>query len=162
MFSPGCAAAPDGGGDGRSPDSFREFGLHVIWSAHDATGAREALLTRHGLAAGSLWVEPPRRRLAGRLWRGVLGVSSGLRGGGTGLDRTPQRALLSLDAVPARPSEDRPAPAGEWNLLLMPVWRTAAGTTMAVAQLPVPCSECDQPHSGGICVLLPVSGSKEP
>lgn len=146
----------------RSPDAFRQFDLQVTWGAEDVDGAREALLTRQGLAAGSLWVEPPRHRLAGRLWRGVLRATSGvLPGRGPGLDRTPRRALLSVDGVPAPRSAHRPVPAGEWNLLLTPVWRTGAGTTLAVAQLPVPCQECDQPHGGGICVLLPLSGSQE-
>ncbi|MFG2552671.1 hypothetical protein [Streptomyces sp. NPDC048581] len=163
MFSPVCSAAPDAGKDGRAPDAFSHLDLHVTWSAPDADGTREALLTRHGRAAGSLWVEPPRHRLTGRLWRGVLRATrGGLLGRGPGLDRTPRLALLNLDPVPAASSDDRSAPVGEWNLLLKPVWRTAAGTTMAVAQLPVPCPECDQPHSGGICVLLPLSGSQEP
>lgn len=163
MFSPGCSAAPDGGEGSRPPDTFSRLDLHVTWSAPDTDGTREALLTRHGRAAGSLWVEPPRRRLTGRLWRGVLrATSGGLLGRGPGLDRTPRPALLNLDAVPAPSSDDPSAPVGEWHLLLRPVWRTAVGTTLAVAQLPVPCPECDQPHSGGICVLLPLSGSKEP
>lgn len=162
MFAPDCPAAPDGAGEARLPDTFRQFDLRVIWSAEDADGAREALLTRQGLVAGSLWVDPARHGLVGRLWRGVLRATSGVvPGRGPGLDRTPRRALLSLDAVPAPRPADRPAPVGEWNLLLMPVWRTAAGTTLAVAQLPVPCQECDQPHGGGICVLLPLSESQE-
>ncbi|MFE0250060.1 hypothetical protein [Streptomyces sp. NPDC059010] len=162
MFSPGCPDAPDGAGAARSAGVFRQFDLQVTWSAEDVDGAREALLTRQGLAAGSLWVEPARHGLVGRLWRGVVRATSGvIPGRAPGPDRTPRRALLSLDAVPAPRSADRPPPVGEWNLLLMPVWRTAAGTTLAVAQLPVPCQECDQPHGGGICVLLPLSGSQE-
>jgi hypothetical protein len=157
LLWPGCTAVPDG------PDAFSSVDLHATWGPQDPDGVRDAVLTRQGLAAGTLRVEPPKPPLAGRLWRTVLRATGGLGlGHGPGPDRTARHALLSLDAAPAPTLDDAPAPAGAWNILLTPVWRTAAGTTVAVAQLPVPCPTCDQPHSGGICVLLPLSGSQEP
>ncbi|MGW3244794.1 hypothetical protein [Streptomyces sp. NPDC001070] len=115
------------------------------------------MISRRGHEAGTLRVdpEPVTSRLVQTAWRAVR-AGAELTGLTTSADPTGPRRSALLRLAP--PLDPRAGITGEWHILLTPVWRTAGGTTMAVAQLPVPCPQCIEPHGGGICALLPLSG----
>ncbi|MER6356125.1 hypothetical protein ABT186_30975 [Streptomyces sp. NPDC001634] len=166
LFSPGCSTGPDG-----EQDCSWQCRLPLDWRPQEPDGTREARLSRRGAPAGTLRVDPPRPGLVARLWRTVRFAATfgrDKRNATSPVNRYTRHAVLSLNPVPAHDTapdplhDDLRTVAGEWHVLLTPVGRTEAGTTVAVAHLPVTCPECNSTRGGGICLLLPLPGGQEP
>ncbi|WP_190022864.1 hypothetical protein [Streptomyces hiroshimensis] len=144
LVSPGCGAAGEGG------DWLCSLGLD--WSSRTEDGFREAVLGFEGREVGTLVVHPA--PVAARLWWHVRRAGCAALPGAGPVAEPRRHALLRLDEPPERRL------SGTWCMELTPVWRTAEGTTMTVARLPVPCPRCTTSHGGGLCVLLPLSGGQ--
>lgn len=135
-------------------DSDSLYRLRLDWGPQAPDGTQEARISRDDSEVGTLLVHSP--AATARLWQLVRRVLNPGPAGFDPADEPRRHAVLRLSGL------QEPRLPDVWNILLTPAWRTAEGTTMAVAKLPVPCPRCIESHGGGICALLPLSGGLQP